>query len=124
MALKAGNIRQTKTASAAYTDTSATFLFTLPSGVMIANAITNGVLSNAATTGVLTLTSRPVDGSASAATFAVLDVKGGTAGKNTEAVLSGAALAKSSTPLHIYATYTESGTAATAGAWTVLVDYL
>ena len=124
MALKPGNIKQTKTASAAYTDTAAKHLFVLPAQAMITNAITNGVLSNAATTGVLTLRSQPVDGSSAATAFAVLDVKGGTAGKNTEATLSGIALTRSSAPQHITAIYTESGTAATAGAWSVLVDFL
>lgn len=124
MALKQGNIRQTKAATAAYTDTTAKTLFTLPPQSMVVNVITNGVLSNAGTTGVLTLTSRPTDGSSAAATFAVLDVKGGTAGKNTEATLSGIAFARSSKAQTISATYTETGDAATAGAWTVLVDYM
>jgi hypothetical protein len=124
MGLKKGNILQVKAASAAYTDTTEKALFTLPSQAMIVNVTTNGVLSNAATTGVLTLFAQPTDGSTSAATFAVLDVKGGTAGQNTNAVLSGVALNQLSKGHKITAIYTETGTAANAGAWTVLVDFM
>ena len=124
MGLKKGNVLQKKSASAAYTDTTAKTLFNIPSQAMVVNAITNGVLSDATTTGVLTLYSQPTDGSSAAAAFAVLDVKGGTAGKNTEAVLSGIAFNQQSKAQVITAIYTETGTAASAGAWTVLVDFM
>jgi len=123
MGIKVGNVTQTKAASAAYTDTAAKTLFTVPANAMIIDARIIGIASNAATTGVLTLYSRPVDGSSAAAAFAVLDAKT-TTGTFTNGVLSGIAFNRQDKAQHITAIYTETGIAASAGAWTVLVDFL
>jgi len=123
MALKKGNIVQAKTGSAAYTTTTAKVLFTIPADAMIIGARANGTASNAATTGVLTFSAKNMR-TGVAATFAICDVKTATAGVNATGVLSGIALARQSDAYQILATYTETGTAATAGAWTCIVDYL
>ena len=123
MALKQGNIVQAKAASAAYTDTTAKLLFELPSNTMIMGAEITGTASNAATTGVLTLYSQEVGSSTSAAAFAVFDAKTAT-GVTDLATLSGIAFSRTSKPVRITAIYTETGTAATAGAWTVIVKFM
>ena len=125
MGIKVGNVKQTKAGSALYTTTVAKRLFILPPNAMIIGAKANGVASNAATTGVLTLTSRPID-SSTKTTLATMDVKTATAGVDAVAVLpvAGIAFARQAKAVEIEVTYTETGAAATAGAWTVLVDYL
>jgi ABC-type molybdate transport system substrate-binding protein len=125
MGIKLGNVKQTKAGSATYETTTATKLFNLPSQSMVIGAKANGVASDAATTGVLTLTSRPMN-STTKTTMAVMDVKTATAGVDAVAVLpvAGIAFTRQSHPVVIEATYTETGTAANAGSWTVLVDYL
>jgi hypothetical protein len=125
MGIKVGNVKQTKAGSATYETTTATRLFELPSQAMVIGAKANGVASNAATTGVLTLTSRPIN-SSSKTTLATMDVKTATAGVDAVAVLpvAGIAFERQSVAVVIEVTYTETGTGASAGAWTVLVDYL
>lgn len=123
MALKIGNIIQAKAASAAYTNTTAKLLFELPANAMIMEAQINGTTSNATTTGVLTLYSQEIGSSTAAAVFAVFDAK--TATNVTDfATLSGIAFNKTSKAVRITAIYTETGTAATAGAWTVIVKFM
>ena len=125
MGIKVGNVKQTKAGSATYTTTTATKLFELPPNAMVIGAKANGVASNAATTGVLTLTSRPIN-STTKTTMATMDVKTATAGVDAVAVLpvAGIAFTRQSVATVIEVAYTESGTAATAGSWTVLVDFL
>ena len=124
MGLKTGNVVQTKASSAAYTDVAAKTLFILPPNAMPIAAKTNGTPSNALTTGVLTLYRQPVDGSSAAAAFAVVDVKTPAAGVTGNGILSGISFNRQSKAQIISAIYTETGTAATAGAWTILVDFL
>jgi hypothetical protein len=123
MALKPGNVIQAKAASAAYTDTTAKTLFTLPANAMIMEATINGTTSNAATTGVLTLYSQEIGSSTAAAAFAVINAKTAT-GVTGFGVLSGISFARTSKPVRITAVYTETGTAASAGAWTVIVKFM
>ena len=125
MGIKVGNVIQAKAGSAAYTDTTAKTLFTLPAGAMITAVRLVGTASNAATTGVLTLKNVPRD-TGTAATFCVADVKTATGNTGNFAITaySGVAQTRVSVPQTITATYSETGTAATEGAWTIIVEYM
>lgn len=125
MAIKSGNIVQAKVGTAAYTTTSAKGLFTLPSGAMITGVKIFGTASNAATTGVLTFQNVPRD-TGTAATFCVADVKTATGNTGLYAITSysGVAFTRVAVPQTITVVYSETGTAADAGSWTIVVEYL
>jgi len=123
MGLKPGNVIQAKAASAAYTDTTAKTLFILPPQAMVTECFLNGTASDAGTTGVVTLYSQPQDGSSSATAFAVFDAKTAT-GVTDLATLSGIANNRQSQAQIITAIYTETGAAASAGSWTIRVEFM
>jgi hypothetical protein len=125
MAIKLANVVQAKAGTATYTTTTAKPLFNLPSGAMITGVKVVGTASNAATTGVLTLRNVPRD-TGTAATFCVLDVKSATGVTGCFAItaFSGVAFNRVDVAQTITATYTETGTAASAGSWTVVVEYI
>lgn len=121
MAIKAGNVKQVKISTAAYTDSAAKNLFTLPSGTMVVGVT---VFANTAaaggTSGSLTIKSAPTDGSSAAAAFAtVADVYSSLA-----PTLAGISFNRQSTPVQVTAIYADGTGTANAGNWTICVDYV
>ena len=125
MAIKNGNVIQAKTGSLTYTTPVNTVVFTLPSGAMPIGVRIFGTASNAATTGVLTFKNIPSD-TGVAATFAVADVKTATGNTGLFAITaySGVAFTRVTVSQTITVSYTETGGAASAGAWTFVLEYL
>ena len=121
MALKPGNVVQSKTGTIARTNTSNTILFTLPANAMIIRTTAIGPVSDAGTTAVVGVYNIPM-GSTSAATVSLADVK---ANAQAAGVVQGIALNRQAVPQQIYGIYSESGGAAsTGGPWSVIVEYL
>jgi hypothetical protein len=124
MALKKGNILQSKTATVARTDTTNKLLFELPPGAQIVGVDVYGATaSDSATSATLTIQEQEY-GEASAATFAAANAK--TAGFQSVAgaSLSGAVFSRFSRHVKVYASYAEVGAATTGGPWNVLVKYM
>jgi len=111
-----------KAAAVARTMTTATELMTLPAGAVIVGMTLIGTASNAGTTATLSI---GVVGGSGTAYVNARDVK--TAGTGTGCMPLTVAV-DTSTALtadtKINATYAESGTASSAGAWTLLVHYV
>lgn len=121
MALKPGNVKQAKVSSAAYTDSTAKTLFTLPANAMVVNVtIFENTAAAGGTSGSLTIKSQPVDGSSSAAAFAtVADVY-----SSLVPTLAGITFNRQSMPVYVTAIYADGTGTANAGDWTIMVDYL
>lgn len=121
MAIKNGNIKQAKVATAAYTNTTAKALFTLPAGAMVTGVT---VFANTAaaggTSGSLTIKSRPVSGATAAAAFATV----ADAYSSLVPTLAGIAFNRQPEPVYVTATYADGTGTANAGNWTVVVEYL
>lgn len=126
MAIKVGNVVQAKVGTATYLNTAAKVVFTLPTNAMIIGVRVFGTASDATTTGVLTLSNIPFSTGTPAA-FAVVDVKtalSAVTGLFAVTSLSGIAFTKVGESQQITATYSETGTAAAAGSFTFVVEYL
>lgn len=124
MGLKVGNVLQLKIGTLARTNTTGKALFTLPAGAVVVGVRVFGANSDAETSATLTLQSRPVSGSSSAATFATVDGKA-TVNGATAATLLGIAYKRQSEPVTVTALYAEVGTASTVGGnWNVVVEYI
>lgn len=108
-----------KTRSVARTMTAATALCTLPKGSRIVGIILNGTASDAGTTATLSF------GTSTTATELVSGqsvlAAGAGNGSNFLKGVTGALGAVLTSDTVIYAKYAETGTASTAGAWTVTV---
>lgn len=125
MAIKSGNIVQAKVGSAAYTQTTAKFLFTLPANAMIIRVTGFGVVSSSGTSGTYTLKSQPVDGSSAAATFATIDAYDTTLdAEGYRAPLSGIAFARQAVPQYITIIYANGTGSAAEGSVNAVVEYL
>jgi hypothetical protein len=124
MGIKNGNVVQAKVGTVARTNTSDKYCFMLPANAMVIGVRVIGANSDSATSATLTFKSRPVDGSAAAATFATVDAKNTVNGQNDAASMTGIAFSRTALPVHITAAYSESGAATVGGEWTFMVEYL
>jgi hypothetical protein len=125
MAIKVGNIVQAKVGTAAYTDTSAKALFTLPANAMVINVYALGVKASSGTSGTYSLKSRPVNGSSAAATFATIDAYATNLDTiPQDASLAGIAYSRQSEPQYVTVTYADGTGSAAEGSVTIVVEYL
>jgi hypothetical protein len=127
MAIKNGNVVQAKAGSATYLTIADTVAFELPAGAMVIGIDVYGTASNAVTTGVLTFKNTPYDALGTPATLATIDVKTALSSvTGLFAVTSYAGVAFTRLPVRnkISVIYSETGGAASAGAFTFVVRYL
>jgi hypothetical protein len=115
---------QTKLAAMTYADTTARELFVLPKNAVIVGIYVIGATaSNAATTGTLSI------GSSATATeyMSGFDVKTAADGVGYNPAGGKAVGSAMATPLttdvHVYGIYAETGAGASAGAWTIKIEY-
>jgi hypothetical protein len=126
MAIKNGNVIQAKTGTATYTVATATAQFTLPSGAQIVGVRCFGTASDDTGTATLTFKTIP-QGSSTATTFAIVDVKtalSAVTGLFAVSSYAGAAFTKLTTPTTVTTTYAGQNTNAAAGSFTFIVEYL
>lgn len=125
--MKKGNVVQTRVFRVKRTDTTASQVTQLPSQSVIIGCRTFGTASNAATTGVINL------GTTTTSTeIGVFDVKttSGLVYHNAAEFASAAldtslAFAQQSTGVPVFAKYSETGTASTAGGdWLVVIEFI
>ena len=121
MGIKIGNVKQAKAATVAYTDSSAKAVFTLPANAMVTGVtVFANTAASGGTSGSLTIKSQPISGSSSAAAFAtVADVY-----SSLVPTLAGIAFVRQSEPVYVTAIYADGTGTASAGAWTIVVEYL
>lgn len=124
MAIKKGNIVQSKLGSVARTDTTKKVFCTVPANSQIIRITAVGAASNSATSATLTIENTPLN-TGTTATLGTIDVK--TAGIETvgrQATLAGVGQTRVGSPQYISAKYSEVGAATLGGAWTLIVEYI
>jgi len=128
MAIKSGNVVQSKAGTITYASpgtTVAKTVFTLPANAMIVDVKVFGVASDDTGTATLTFQNVPLT-TGTPATFCVADVKTaisavtGYFGK----VLSGITFARQAEPQQVTVTYAGQNSNAAAGSWSFVVEYL
>ena len=122
--IKKGNIIQAKVGTVSRTDTSSTFLFTLPSQAYVVGIRAYGATPDQSQT--LTLESRlGSSGSTSVATFATVTMSS-SGGYTANPTLSGISYDRQSEPVYVTGKWAEAttNTSTAGGPFSVVVEYL